>query len=41
MGRRDVLTPNRHFGQEVIANKTNLAANDPKVIVLWLKMYKV
>jgi uncharacterized UPF0160 family protein len=30
----------KHFGQEVIANKTNIAAGDPKVIVLWLKMYK-
>ncbi|KAJ7092759.1 GAMM1 protein [Mycena epipterygia] len=30
----------KHFGQEVIANKTQLAADDPKIMSLWLKMYK-
>jgi hypothetical protein len=31
----------RHFGQEVIANKTQLPVTDPKVNVLWLKLYRV
>ncbi|KAJ7487630.1 GAMM1 protein [Mycena galericulata] len=30
----------KHFGKEVIANKTQLPADDPKVNTLWLKMYK-
>ncbi|KAJ7492589.1 metal-dependent protein hydrolase, partial [Mycena latifolia] len=30
----------KHFGKEVIANKTQLAQDDPKVMTLWLKMYK-
>ncbi|KAJ7169872.1 GAMM1 protein [Mycena filopes] len=30
----------KHFGKEVIANKTQLLADDPKVTTLWLKMYK-
>ncbi|KIM48177.1 hypothetical protein M413DRAFT_22713 [Hebeloma cylindrosporum] len=30
----------KHFGQEVIANKTQLPIQDPKVNVLWLKMYR-
>ncbi|KAF7347808.1 hypothetical protein MVEN_01538300 [Mycena venus] len=30
----------KHFGKEVIANKTQLPADDPKVMTLWLKMYK-
>ncbi|KAJ7293606.1 metal-dependent protein hydrolase [Mycena rebaudengoi] len=30
----------KHFGQEVIANKTQLPIDDPKVMTLWLKMYK-
>ncbi|KAJ7786345.1 metal-dependent protein hydrolase [Mycena metata] len=30
----------KHFGKEVIANKTQLPADDPKVTTLWLKMYK-
>jgi len=30
----------KHFGQEVIANRTQLPLEDPKVNVLWLKMYK-
>ncbi|KDR85017.1 hypothetical protein GALMADRAFT_233581 [Galerina marginata CBS 339.88] len=30
----------KHFGQEVIANRTQLPLGDPKVNVLWLKMYK-
>ncbi|KAF8973950.1 metal-dependent protein hydrolase [Flammula alnicola] len=30
----------KHFGQEVISNKTQLPLEDPKVTVLWLKMYK-
>jgi len=31
----------RHFGKEVIANRTQLPIDDPKVDVLWLKMYRV
>ncbi|KAF8203632.1 metal-dependent protein hydrolase, partial [Pholiota molesta] len=30
----------KHFGQEVIANKTQLPVTDPKVNVLWLKLYR-
>ncbi|KAJ6575145.1 GAMM1 protein [Mycena capillaripes] len=30
----------KHFGKEVIANKTQLPLDDPKVTTLWLKMYK-
>ncbi|KAJ7038169.1 metal-dependent protein hydrolase [Mycena alexandri] len=30
----------KHFGKEVIANKTQLPADDPKVTTLWLKLYK-
>lgn len=30
----------KHFGKEVIANKTQLPADDPKVTTLWLKVYK-
>jgi len=30
----------KHFGQEVIANKTQIPIQDPKVNTLWLKMYK-
>jgi len=31
----------RHFGQEIIANKIQLPIDDPKVNVLWLKLYRV
>ena len=31
----------RHFGKEVIANRTQLPIDDPKIDVLWLKMYRV
>ncbi|KAG6842634.1 hypothetical protein C0991_000161 [Blastosporella zonata] len=31
----------RHFGQEVIANTTQLLLEDPKIQTLWLKLYKV
>ncbi|KAK7064207.1 hypothetical protein R3P38DRAFT_3301776 [Favolaschia claudopus] len=30
----------KHFGKEVIATKTQLPVDDPKVLTLWLKMYK-
>ncbi|KAJ6604680.1 GAMM1 protein [Mycena vulgaris] len=30
----------KHFGKEVITNKTQLPVDDPKVMTLWLKMYK-
>lgn len=30
----------KHFGKEVVANKTQLPQDDPKVMTLWLKMYK-
>ncbi|KAJ7706148.1 GAMM1 protein [Mycena rosella] len=30
----------KHFGKEVVANTTQLPADDPKVMTLWLKMYK-
>ncbi|TFK77073.1 GAMM1 protein [Pluteus cervinus] len=30
----------KHFGQEVISNHTQLARGDPKVSILWLKLYK-
>ncbi|PPR06882.1 hypothetical protein CVT24_011572 [Panaeolus cyanescens] len=30
----------KHFGQEIISNRTQLPLTDPKVNVLWLKMYK-
>ncbi|KAF9481405.1 metal-dependent protein hydrolase [Pholiota conissans] len=30
----------KHFGQEVISNKTQLPVTDPKVEVLWLKLYR-
>lgn len=32
---------NRHFGQEVIANKIQASLDDPQVLTLWLKLYKV
>jgi len=31
----------RHFGKEIIANRMKLSVTDPKVDVIWLKMYKV
>lgn len=31
----------RHFGLDVIANKTGLPVKDSKVTTLWLKLYKV
>jgi len=31
----------KHFGKEVIANRIQLAPDDPKVNLLWLKMYRV
>ena len=31
----------RHFGQEIIANKLGASIEDPKVMTLWLKLYKV
>ncbi|KAF9015222.1 metal-dependent protein hydrolase [Cyathus striatus] len=30
----------KHFGKEVIANRINLPIEDPKVELLWLKMYR-
>ncbi|KAJ7071002.1 GAMM1 protein [Mycena amicta] len=30
----------KHFGKEIIANKTQLSPDDAKVTTLWLKMYK-
>ncbi|TCD71506.1 hypothetical protein EIP91_008887 [Steccherinum ochraceum] len=30
----------KHFGQEIIANTLNLGKDDPKLNVLWLKLYK-
>ncbi|KAJ7225485.1 GAMM1 protein [Mycena pura] len=30
----------KHFGKEVIANETQLLVEDPKVMTIWLKMYK-
>jgi hypothetical protein len=31
----------RHFGKEVIVNRTKLSPENPKVDILWLKLYKV
>jgi hypothetical protein len=31
----------RHFGKEIIANRAGLSGDDPKVEMLFLKMYKV
>jgi len=31
----------RHFGKEVIGNRTKLSKEDSKVNILWLKLYKV
>ncbi|EGO23671.1 hypothetical protein SERLADRAFT_370529 [Serpula lacrymans var. lacrymans S7.9] len=30
----------KHFGKEIIAHKAQLALNDEKVTILWLKMYR-
>jgi len=30
----------RHFGKEVIANRTQTSVGDPQVTTLWLKLYK-
>lgn len=30
----------RHFGKEIIANKTQAAIDDPQVTTLWLKLYR-
>ncbi|KAF9459919.1 metal-dependent protein hydrolase [Collybia nuda] len=30
----------KHFGQQVIANITQIPSGDPKIDILWLKMYK-
>ncbi|KAF8898711.1 GAMM1 protein [Infundibulicybe gibba] len=30
----------KHFGKEVIANRTQIPVDDPKVNTLWIKMYK-
>lgn len=31
----------RHFGKEAISNALQLSLEDPKIHVLWLKLYKV
>ena len=31
----------RHFGQEIVANIIQATAEDPRVELLWLKMYRV
>ncbi len=31
----------KHFGKEVISNRTQVALDDPKIQTLWLKMYEV
>jgi uncharacterized UPF0160 family protein len=30
----------KHFGKEIIANRLNLTSEDPKVELLWLKLYR-
>jgi uncharacterized UPF0160 family protein len=30
----------RHFGKEIIANRTQTSLDDPQVTTLWLKLYK-
>jgi uncharacterized UPF0160 family protein len=30
----------KHFGKEIIANRIRAAADDPRVMILWLKLYK-
>ena len=37
----NVLIYSRHFGKDVIANKTQLPIDGSNVETLWLKMYKV
>ena len=31
----------RHFGEEIIADRLGTTVKDPKVMTLWLKLYKV
>jgi hypothetical protein len=35
-----VLT-DRHFGKKIIAKRTGMDEEDPKVEILWLRLYKV
>jgi hypothetical protein len=32
---------NRHFGKKIIAKRTGMSEEDPKVEILWLRLYKV
>lgn len=31
----------RHFGKKIIAKRTGMTEEDPKVEILWLRLYKV
>ena len=31
----------RHFGKKIIAKRTEMTEEDPKVEILWLRLYKV
>jgi hypothetical protein len=31
----------RHFGKKIIAKRTGMSEEDPKVEILWLRLYKV
>jgi hypothetical protein len=37
MGKAD----DRHFGKKIIAKRTGMNEEDPKVEILWLRLYKV
>ncbi|KAG8881807.1 hypothetical protein FRB98_004119 [Tulasnella sp. 332] len=36
----ELMTKPRHYGKEIISGRLGLAPEDPKVQILWLKMYK-
>jgi len=36
-----IILINRHFGKKIIAKRTGMSEEDPKVEILWLRLYKV
>ena len=36
-----IVLMTRHFGKKIIAKRTGMSEEDPKVEILWLRLYKV
>ena len=35
------MSDDRHFGKRIIAKRTGMDEEDPRVEILWLRLYKV